>query len=171
MILKYEVIKNGQVIHSGGASSEAEIHEQLKPYYEHKTFGEPEKTIQVLVSEEVPELREIQRVLVTPEVRDPETDEVITEAVYEDQEVVVQEYAPAVYREELIPAEYTIEITDVTAITEAIEQIAEAKSYLSSTDYMAIREFEGGEPMPLDVKTQRANKRALINSLETQFDL
>lgn len=125
MILKYEVIKNGQVVHSGGASSEAEIHEQLKPYYDHKTFGEPEKTIQVLVSEEVPELREIQSVLVTPEVRDPETDEVITEAVYEDQEVITQEYAPAIYRDEVIPAEYTIEITDVTAEVEAQQELNE----------------------------------------------
>ena len=161
MILKYEVIKNGQVLHSGGASSEAEVHEQLKPYYDHKTFGEPEKTIQVLASEEVPELREIQSVLVTPEVRDPET-----EAFYEDQGVITQEYAPAVYRDEVIPAEYTIEITDVTAEVEAHTQIAEAKAYLASTDYMAIREFEGGEPMPIDVKAERAAKRLLINSLE-----
>ena len=51
MNLKYEVIKNGQVVHSGGASSEAEVHEQLKPYYEHKTFGDPERTVQVLISE------------------------------------------------------------------------------------------------------------------------
>ena len=64
-------------------------------------------------------MREIQSVLVAPEVRDPVTNEVITEAVYEDQEVITQEYAPAVYRDEVIPAEYTIEITDVTAEVEA----------------------------------------------------
>lgn len=100
MILEYKVIKNGQVVHSGGASSEAEIHEQLKPYYDHKTFGNPE----------IPELKELQDVLITPAVLDPETGEELEPAVYEQQEVVVRPYAPA---------EYTIEITDVTEEVEA----------------------------------------------------
>lgn len=82
MILKYEVIKNNQVVHSGGASSVEDVHLQLKPYYEHKTFGEPERTIQVLVQEATEE----------------------SEAVYEDQ---------------IIPAEYDVVITDITAVTEA----------------------------------------------------
>jgi len=38
---------------------------------------------------------------------------------------------------------------------------------MKKIDYMAIREFEGGEQMPLEVKNQRAAKRVLINSLET----
>ena len=54
---------------------------------------------------------------------------------------------------------------------DAIRQIAEAKQYLSETDYTVIRDMEGGEPMPSDVKTQRAAKRALINSLEAEFGL
>lgn len=156
----------GNILDHGDFTDEAQGYAWFAPFMEKKRYGRNEETIQVLVSEEVPEMREIQSVLVTPEVRDPETDEVITEAVYEDQEVITQEYAPAVYRDEVIPAEYTIEITDVTAQVEAHTQIAEAKAYLASTDYMAIREFEGGEPMPLDVKAERAAKRLLINSLE-----
>ena len=54
---------------------------------------------------------------------------------------------------------------------DAIMQIEEAKKYLSETDYMVIRDMEGGEPMPLEVKNQRAAKRALINSLEEEFEL
>lgn len=82
MILKYEVIKNGNVVQSGKAFSEEEVHEQLKPYYEHKTFGEPERTVQVLVTESTEE-------------------------------------SEAIYEERIIPAEYEVVITDITAETEA----------------------------------------------------
>ena len=109
----------GNILDHGDFPDEAQGYAWFAPFMEKKRYGRNEETIQVLVSEEVPEMREIQSVLVTPEVRDPETDEVIDEAVYEDQEVITQNYAPAVYRDEVIPAEYTIEITDVTAETEA----------------------------------------------------
>lgn len=120
-MFKIEIINklSGKVTNLAKFKTEQECLEWVNSLAPTGAFGEPEKTIQVLVSEEVPELREIQSVLVTPEVRDPETDEVITEAVYEDQEVITQEYAPAVYRDEIIPAEYMIEITDVTAEVEA----------------------------------------------------
>lgn len=109
MILKYEVIKNGNVVHSGGASSEAEIHEQLKPYYDHKTFGNPE----------ISELKELQDVLITPAVLDPETGEEIEPAVYEQREVVVRPHSPA---------EYEIVITD---ITEEIERQSKLEADIS----------------------------------------
>ena len=64
-----------------------------------------------------------------------------------------------------------VKLSQKQARENAIAQIEEAKKYLSETDYMVIRDMEGGEPMPQEVKTQRAAKRALINSLETQYDL
>lgn len=170
-MFRISIYRNEKLTNQASFSTREELDAWLEFHQSQKTFGEPEKTIKVLVSEEVPELREIQSVLVTPEVRDPETDEVITEAVYEDQEVITQEYAPAVYRDEVIPAEYTIEITDVTAETEALNQIAEAKAYLASKDYMTIREMQGGEPMPAEIKAECARLRTLINSLEEEFDL
>lgn len=67
-------------------------------------FGKPEQ----------PELKELQDVLITPAVLDPETGEVIEPAVYEQQEVVVRPY---------VPAEYEIVITDITAEIEAQQAI------------------------------------------------
>ena len=64
-----------------------------------------------------------------------------------------------------------VKLSQKQAKQDAIAQIEEAKKYLSETDYMLLRELDGGEPMPEEVKTQRAAKRALINSLETQYDL
>ena len=64
-----------------------------------------------------------------------------------------------------------VKLSQKQAKQDAIAQIEEAKKYLSETDYMVIRDMEGGEPMPQEVKTQRAAKRALINSLEAEFDL
>ena len=65
----------------------------------------------------------------------------------------------------------TDKLAHKVAKQDAIMQIEEAKKYLSETDYMVIRAMEGGEPMPIEVKNQRAAKRALINSLEAEFDL
>ena len=38
----------------------------------------------------------------------------------------------------------------------------EARAYLASTDWMAVREAEGGTAMPSDVKTKRAAERAKV---------
>ena len=45
-------------------------------------------------------------------------------------------------------------------------EILKLKTFLISTDYQAIREFEGGEPMSDEVRTQRADSRARINELQ-----
>lgn len=37
-----------------------------------------------------------------------------------------------------------------------------ARAYLASTDWMAVREAEGGTAMPADVKTKRAAERAKV---------
>ena len=37
-----------------------------------------------------------------------------------------------------------------------------ARAYLASTDWMAVREAEGGTAMPSDVKTKRAAERAKV---------
>jgi len=38
----------------------------------------------------------------------------------------------------------------------------EARAYLASTDWMAVRAAEGGTAMPADVKTKRAAERAKV---------
>jgi len=62
----------------------------------------------------------------------------------------------------ILPAEYTVEIEDITAqvAQEAIN--AEALAYLASTDWMIIREVDAGVPCPVEIKTLRAEARAKI---------
>lgn len=44
--------------------------------------------------------------------------------------------------------------------------VTAAKNYLHDTDYLGHREYEGGEPMPQEVKTRRAEARANINTAQ-----
>jgi hypothetical protein len=62
----------------------------------------------------------------------------------------------------ILPAEYTVEIEDITAqvAQEAIN--AEALAYLASTDWMVIREMDSGIPCPEDIKQKRAEARSKI---------
>jgi len=62
----------------------------------------------------------------------------------------------------ILPAEYTIEIEDITAqvAQEAIN--AEALAYLASTDWLVIREVDAGVACPAEIKTLRAEARAKV---------
>ena len=62
----------------------------------------------------------------------------------------------------ILPAEYTIEIEDITAqvAQEAIN--AEALAYLASTDWLVVREMDSGVACPDDVKIARAEARQRI---------
>jgi hypothetical protein len=62
----------------------------------------------------------------------------------------------------ILPAEYTVEVTDTTAQVEQDRVNRGALEYLASTDWMAIRASEGGKPMPEEVKQARAEARARI---------
>ena len=54
-------------------------------------------------------------------------------------------------------------------INELQGQILEHKSYLFSTDYVVIRESETGEPIPDEVKVNRALARSEINRLKMEI--
>lgn len=89
-------------------------------------FGNPEQ----------PELKELQDVLITPAVLDPETGEELEPAVYEQQEVVVRPYTPAEYEIviEEIPEKTPEQIQDeedirLGAIIE--ERCLKAKRYIT----------------------------------------
>ena len=49
---------------------------------------------------------------------------------------------------------------------EAQQKVAEAKSYLTSTDWYYPRKLETNKPVPLDVVQKRIEARDLINELE-----
>jgi hypothetical protein len=60
------------------------------------------------------------------------------------------------------PAEYTVEIVDITAELEQEKINTESLAYLASTDWMIIREIDSGVVCPADVKLARAEARAKI---------
>ena len=45
-------------------------------------------------------------------------------------------------------------------------EILNLKTFLLSTDYQSIREFEGGAPMADEIREARANARTRVNELE-----
>lgn len=55
-------------------------------------------------------------------------------------------------------------------INQKQSKILEHKSYLFSTDYVAIRELETGEPIPDEVKVNRSIARSEINRLELEIE-
>ena len=101
-MFKLDVKKNGKIVHQVGGSSQEDCLAQLQPYFEHKTFGNPEKTEHVLVSEAIPE-------------------------VLDEEGNVIQEAVEAVYETVITPAEYEIEIEDITQEIEAEKTKQEQK--------------------------------------------
>ena len=67
----------------------------------------------------------------------PEHQVVVTEAVYDEETSEILE--EAVY--ETIPAEYTIEIEDVTAQVDQERINAEAQAFLDESDYRVLRHY------------------------------
>lgn len=59
-------------------------------------------------------------------------------------------------------------MTTQESINKKNGEINDKKIFLKRTDYQAIREMEGGEPMQADIKQQRAQARADINTLEAE---
>lgn len=62
----------------------------------------------------------------------------------------------------MLPAEYTVEITDITAQIEQELVNREAEEYLRSTDWLIIREIDAGVACPAEIKQARAEARARI---------
>lgn len=60
------------------------------------------------------------------------------------------------------PAEFTIEVTDITSQVEQEKINAEALKYLADTDYLIIREMDAGVPCPAEIKAKRAEARLKI---------
>lgn len=72
------------------------------------------------------------------------------------------EISPAQYETVQVPADYTVEITDITAQLAQQEINAVAKAYLVATDYIVVRSIERGEPLSVEFKAERDAARASI---------
>lgn len=92
------------------------------------------------------------------EIISPEIQEVMNDAGE-----IVQEFVPAVIKKQVkLKAEYSVEITDITAQIEQEKINAESLKYLQDTDWYIIREMDSGVPCPVEIKTARANARSAI---------
>lgn len=133
------VIRNGQITNSLPYSSPADEahfanHEAMG------TFGANVSSYEQLVSEEIA-------------------------AIYEDQngeQVEIQAAIPAVYETIQVPADYTVEITDITDSLAQQATNTAAKAYLAATDYIVIRAAERGEELSIEFKAERQAARDSI---------
>ena len=115
---RLNIIKNNSIIHSFEGETLQAIKEQ--PEYisriEHGVFGKEAYSYQELISESVPEIKEV-------------IDEV---------EIITQEYVPAVYQTIHVPAEYSVELVDITSEIEQAEilrQIEELEKQITPRRY------------------------------------
>ena len=114
--------KNNVATNQAQFPTPEELNTWLNSHKEMKTFGENERTQKNLVTPEVAEVTEERQVLITAEVVDADG-VVTTPAVYETQTVVVTPFAAAVYEDVIVPAEYTVEIIDVTVQVNMEERV------------------------------------------------
>ena len=81
----------------------------------------------------------------------------------EVEDLAATETEPAItHIEYRLPAEYTIEIIDVTSQVEQEEINRQALQYLVDTDWYIIREMDEGVSCPADIKIERAAARTRI---------
>jgi hypothetical protein len=64
--------------------------------------------------------------------------------------------------QELIPAEFTAEVIDISKNLELQKQKAEAKKFLSDTDWYVIRFIDSGIEIPEEIKKQRQQAREIL---------
>jgi hypothetical protein len=149
-MIKVSIIKNGIQTHGAQFNTQAEADAWIAEGTKQQWWGKPAYT------EVIPAKKELQEVIITPEVRDEEGN-VITPAVTEMREIAV---SPETTIEH--PAEFEVQIEDITAEIEAQKAVDQALKFLSDTDWLVLLQVETGEPVPTEILQQRATARALI---------
>jgi len=137
---KIIVTKNDIILCSGVYEYANEFNEWLQRRISQNTWGKPERTI---AQSDCSESEILSALELTPEVLD------------ESGQIII----PAMAR---LPADYTIEIQDVTAQVEQEKINQEALAYLASTDWLIIRELDAGIPCPTEIKIARQEARQRI---------
>jgi hypothetical protein len=159
-MFKISIIKNSQVTNSCTAP-EAEAMAWLARHEGMGTFGHKDifSSQEVLISEEV---RGPVNVLVSEAEYDSYGDEV-TPAIYSvDPDGVV---SPAVYETQTVlvsPAEYTVEIVDITTQLAQEAESDAALAYLAATDYIVTRAAERGESVSVEFRAERDAARLKV---------
>jgi hypothetical protein len=156
-MLRVNIIKNGQVTHLGQFATQAEADAWIAEGSKQQWWGKPAYT------EVIPAKKELQEVILSPEVLD-EDGNVITPAIKEMQLVEIEPETTIEH-----PAEFEVQIEDITAEIEAQKAIDQALKFLSDTDWMIIRQAETGVPAPQEILEKRAQARILISEKREQL--
>jgi hypothetical protein len=156
---KIKIIRNGQITNEAQFQNEELLNEWLSFETANFSFGKQEYTRlvspkEVIHHEEIPEVF-IEKMEEVDGLFKLNTHFVISEAIPAYEEVI-----EAVY--EIVPAEYTLEITDISAELEQGRKNATALEYLAATDFYIIRSVDNGELVPEEIKLARAEARLKI---------
>jgi hypothetical protein len=168
-MIRVKIIKNGIQTHGAQFNTQAEADAWIAEGTKQQWWGKPAYT------EVIPAKKELQEVILSPEVLD-EDGNIITPAITEMQEVVIQEEIKEMQLVETEPekkiehpAEFEVQIEDITAEIEAQKAIDQALKFLLDTDWMVIRQAETGVPAPQEILEQRAQARILISEKREQL--
>lgn len=134
-MIQVTITRDGQITNSASFPTEIEALAWLSSHEAMGTFGTPAHTVQ-------------QQVEIFPAVIDEEGNE-ISPAQFEMQDFQ-------------IPATYQVEIVDISAQLAQEATNAAALKMLADTDWMIVREMEGGAACPQEIKDARAAARASI---------
>lgn len=151
-MFKVTITKNGVITNQAQFPTEAEANAWLAQEVANKSFGKPERWV-TDQQEDVSQAVETRVTELQPE----------QSVGYDADGVITRESRPAIsLTEYLLPAEYTVEVTDITA-QDAQEQInQEALIYLAATDWMVVRAMETSTPVPEEILNARASARSKI---------
>ena len=160
-MIQVKIIRDSVVTNSGSFPSQEEADAWLAKHEGLGTFGHKDifSSQEVLISEEV---RGNVNVLVSEAEYDSYGDEVTPEIYTVDPDGVV---SPAVYETQTVlvsPAQYTVEITDITAQLAQEAESDAALAYLAATDYIVTRAAERGESLSAEFRAERDAARAKV---------
>jgi hypothetical protein len=133
-MIQVKIIRDSVVTNSGSFPSQEEAQVWLSSHEGMGTFGQKKETVE-------------RQVLIFPAVVDSEGLEI----------------SPAQFEAQMVDLEgYTVEMLDISVQLEQEATNAAALKLLAESDWMIVREMEGGIACPQEVKDARAAARASI---------
>lgn len=137
--VKIKNVASQQYTHGADFSSQEEAQAWIENHSRlGGAWGNPEHTTQVEVSPYIPAVFEEQQVLIAEAVLDEEGVE-LEPAEYALQSVMISPAVQAVFEDQVVPAEFEIEISDISAqIAQELINV-EAKQFLNDTDKLVLR--------------------------------
>jgi hypothetical protein len=158
-MIRISINKNSQITNQASFPTMEEAQAWLAHHEGMKSFGQPKQIVQQQIELE-PAVIEKQMVMIKEAQLDEEGNE-LSPAEFEEQDVVVKE-AVIEMQEIEIPADYEVEVLNITSQLAQEKINAEALAFLAETDFYIIRELDNGITCPAEIKAQRQAARDRI---------